>query len=162
MPELGYGFSGHMRTPMASLPPENSFSNLIPPETTDTMLTIIETIGYGGKKPEDFFKELEELNPDIVVDVRENPYKAYLGVYTLPHLEKRLGSMYTWIKELGNKTRLMPPTLVDEEVGLEKLRVLAMTYQRIVLLCAEKRESDCHRGYVKKRFTQRFPDLVGL
>ena len=126
------------------------------------MLTTIETIGYGGKKPEDFFKELETLKPDIVVDVRENPYSAYLAVYTHPQLKKRLGTRYTWVKELGNKTRMMPPTLVDEEAGLEKLRVLAMTHQRIVLLCAEKRESDCHRGYVKKRFTQRYPDLVGL
>ena len=126
------------------------------------MLTTIKTIGYGGKKPEDFFNELEELEPSIVIDVRENPYSAYLAVYTHSQLTKRLGSKYTWIKELGNKTRMMPPTLVDEEAGLEKLRVLAMTHQRIVLLCAEKRESDCHRGYVKKRFTQMFPDLVGL
>lgn len=126
------------------------------------MLTIIETIGYGGKKPEDFFTELESLTPDIVVDVRENPYSAYLSVYTLPYLEKRLGSKYTWIKELGNKTRKMPPTLVDEEAGMDKLRALAMTHERIVLLCAEKQVSDCHLGIVRKRFTQRFPDLVGL
>ena len=97
------------------------------------MLVIIETIGYGGKKPEDFFKELDDLTPDIVVDVRENPYSAYLSVYTYPQLKKRLGSKYTWIKELGNKTRMMPPTLVDEESGLDQLRVLAMTHQRIVL-----------------------------
>ena len=114
----------------------------------------IETIGYGGKKPTDFFKELEALNPDIVVDVRENPFRAYLGVYTLPHLEKKLGSKYVWIKELGNKTRLMPPTLVDEEVGLKRLQELAENHQRIVLLCAEKLEENCHRGYVKKRFLE--------
>ena len=48
----------------------------------------IETIGYGGKKPKDFFAELEALNPDIVVDVRENPHRAFLGVYTLPQLQK--------------------------------------------------------------------------
>ncbi|MCW4014117.1 MAG: DUF488 domain-containing protein [Candidatus Bathyarchaeota archaeon] len=125
-------------------------------------MTIIETIGYGGKKPDDFFNELESLNPDIVVDVRENPYSAYLGVYTHPQLKKRLGSRYTWIKELGNKTRKMPPTLVDEEAGLEKLKTLVEKHQRIVLLCAEKHESDCHRGYVKKQFTQMYPDLVGF
>lgn len=124
-------------------------------------MTIIETIGYGGKKPDNFFKELEALEPDIVVDVRENPYSAFLGVYTLPQLEKRLGSKYTWIKELGNHTRMMPPTLVDEKTGLEKLRKLAETHHRIVLLCAEKLESSCHRGYVKKLFIQRYPDLVG-
>ena len=114
----------------------------------------IDTIGYGGKKPKDFFAELETLNPDIVVDVREKPQRAFLGVYTLPQLQKRLGSKYVWIKELGNKTRQMPPTLVDEEAGLRKLQELAQQNERIVLLCAEKLEENCHRGYVKKRFLE--------
>ncbi len=120
----------------------------------------ILTIGYGGKHPDGFFKELDSLHPDIVVDVRENPHRAYLGVYTYPQLSKRLGIRYTWIKELGNKTRLMPPTLVDEETGMKKLKTLAETHHCIVLLCAEKKETDCHRGYVKKRFTETYPDLV--
>ncbi len=139
---------------MASLPPENSFSTLIEADEEAYSLTIIETIGYGGKKPDDFFRELDSLNPDIVVDVRENPFNAFLGVYTLPQLEKRLGSKYTWIKELGNKTREMPPTLVDEEIGLGRLKELAMKHERIVLLCAEKLEENCHRSYVKKRFQE--------
>ena len=120
-------------------------------------MTIIETIGYGGKKPDDFFKALDALKPDIVVDVRENPHRAFLGVYTMPQLQKRLGTKYTWIKELGNKTRTLPPTLVDEEAGLEKLRQLATQHNRIVLLCAEKLEEGCHRGYVKQRFLERYP-----
>ena len=114
----------------------------------------IETIGYGGKKPTDFFAELEALNPDIVVDVREKPQRAFLGVYTLPQLRKRLGPKYIWIKELGNKTREMPPTLVDEELGLKKLQELAQKHEHIVLLCAEKLEENCHRGYIKKRFLE--------
>ncbi len=117
-------------------------------------MATISTIGYGGKKPTDFFKELESMQPDIIVDVRENPYKAFLGVYTLPQLEKRFGSKYTWIKELGNRLRQMPPTLVDEEAGLEKLLALAEKHQHIVLLCAEKLEENCHRGYVKQRFIE--------
>ena len=34
---------------------------------------MIETIGYGGKRPDDFFKELDEMKSDVVVDVREIP-----------------------------------------------------------------------------------------
>ncbi|MFH1180041.1 MAG: DUF488 domain-containing protein [Candidatus Bathyarchaeota archaeon] len=117
-------------------------------------MIIIETIGYGGKKPDDFFRELASMNPGIVVDVRENPYSAFLGIYTLPQLKKRLGAQYTWIKELGNKTHELPPTLVDEEVGLGKLRELAMKHGLVVLLCAEKLEENCHRSYVKKRFQE--------
>jgi uncharacterized protein (DUF488 family) len=117
-------------------------------------VTVIETIGYGGKRPDDFFKELEEMKPDIVVDFRENPYSTFLGVYTLPQLEKRLGEKYTWTRDLGNRTRQIPPTLVDEEAGLRKLQALAARSERIVLLCAEKLEENCHRGYIKKRFLQ--------
>jgi len=117
----------------------------------------IETIGYGGKKPEEFYEELESMNPDIVVDVRENPFSSYLRVYTKQYLEKRLGLKYTWIKELGNKTREIPPKLVDEEAGLRKLNELSEKHNRIVLLCAEKRETNCHRGYIKRRFLDLYP-----
>jgi uncharacterized protein (DUF488 family) len=110
----------------------------------------IYTIGYGGKKPENFFHELEELDYDLVIDVRENPHRAFLGVYTYPQLAKRLGPKYIWIKELGNKTRQMPPTLVDEQAGMTKLKKLANNYDTIVLLCAEKNEKACHRSYIKK------------
>jgi hypothetical protein len=102
------------------------------------------------------------LKLNIVVDVRENIYRAFLGVYTLTKLEKRLGSKYMGIKELGNLTRMMPPTLVNEEAGLEKIAELALKQDRIVLLCVEKLESDYQRGYVKRWFTVAYPHLVGL
>lgn len=108
------------------------------------------TIGYGGKKPADFFKELDSLQPDCIVDVRENPTRAFLGCYTKAHFEKRLDH-YVWIKELGNKSRKLPPTLVNEEEGLAKLEELCEENERIVLLCAEKDEDRCHRKYVKER-----------
>lgn len=101
------------------------------------------TIGYGGKKPTDFFSELEALAPDFIVDVRENPRAR-------AHFEKRLDH-YIWIKELGNSSRTMPPKLVDEVEGLAKLEELCVGTNRIVLLCAEKDENRCHRSYVKER-----------
>jgi uncharacterized protein (DUF488 family) len=109
------------------------------------------TIGYGGKKPDNFFAEIEALNPGIVVDVREDPLHAFLGVYTKRGLEARLGSRYVWIRELGNSTRELPPILVDEEKGLRKLRALMEEHERVVLLCAEKDEARCHRGYIKAK-----------
>jgi uncharacterized protein (DUF488 family) len=117
-------------------------------------MAIIKTIGYGGKKPDDFFRELESLEPDLVVDVREDPYRAYLGVYTKPSLEKRLGDRYTWVRELGNRSRELPPILVDEEAGLRNLRRLAEENEVIVLLCAERDEDRCHRGYIKRRLLE--------
>ena len=110
----------------------------------------ILTIGYGGKKPKDFFDELEKLQPCHVVDVRRDPFHAFLGVYTKPYLEKRIPD-YIWIGELGNKVKRLPPEYVDEEVGFAKLRMLARNVKRIVLLCAEKDENRCHRKWIKER-----------
>jgi len=115
------------------------------------MVAELLTIGYGGKKPTEFFTELEALNPDMLVDVRENPFRAFLGVYTQKGLMNRLGDRYVWISELGNKTRELPPTLVDEEEGLIKLRALMEKHRRVVLLCAEKDETHCHRSYIKAK-----------
>lgn len=112
---------------------------------------MISTIGYGGKKPEEFFQELESLHPDLVIDVRENPDRAFLGTYTRSGLKKVLGERYLWIHELGNRSRSMPPTLVNEEEGLRKLTELLKKYSHVVLLCAEKDEERCHREYIKDK-----------
>lgn len=116
----------------------------------------ILTIGYGGKKPGDFFAELDALNPDVVVDVRENPFHAFLGVYTKKGLEARLGTRYIWIRELGNISRRLPPTLIDEAKGFEMLRTLMLRHKRVVLLCAEKDVERCHRGYIKAKLEQAY------
>jgi len=119
-------------------------------------LVKVSLLGYGGtKKPEDFFARVDQLNPDLVVDVRANPHRAYRGTYTKTHLEKTLKQKYLWIPELGNKTRdINNIQLVDEEKGLQKLFELAEKYEHIVLLCAEKKDEDCHRSYVRNRFLE--------
>ena len=107
--------------------------------------------------PDLFFEELESLKADVVVDVRENPFRAFLNAYTKRELDKRLGERYIWIRELGNKSRELPPTLVDEEEGLRKLRALMEKHRRIVLLYAEKDENRCHRGYIKDKMREGVP-----
>jgi uncharacterized protein (DUF488 family) len=111
----------------------------------------VVTIGYGGKKPDAFFAELDDLKPDMVVDVRQDPFHAFLGVYMKRGLELRLGERYIWIRELGNSTRELPPTLVDEKEGLRKLNAIMEGRHRIVLLSAEKDETHCHRNYIKAK-----------
>jgi uncharacterized protein (DUF488 family) len=117
------------------------------------MVAEVLTIGYGGKRPDAFFAELEAMKPDIIVDVRQDPFHAFLGVYTQRGLINRLGERYVWIRELGNTTRELPPTLVDEEEGLKKLKALIEKHKRIILLCAEKDETHCHRGYIKTKLS---------
>lgn len=110
----------------------------------------ILTIGYGGKRPKDFFAELEKLKADLVIDVRRDPHHAYLGVYTYKHLFTRIMG-YVWIRELGNKLKTLPPELIDEDVGLRRAVRVIGDYKRVVLLCAEKDENWCHRKYVKEK-----------
>jgi len=112
---------------------------------------MIQTIGYGNKKPTEFFAELEEMNPDLVIDVRDYPFKAWSGAYTKAGLEKRLGEKYLWLPVCGNVTRELPPTLRDEESCLKEIRKLMDVHGLIVLLCAEKDENRCHRSYIKKK-----------
>ncbi len=98
------------------------------------------------------------MSVDVIVDVRGDPTHAFLGVYTKRGLEARLGNRYVWIKELGNTTRGLPPTLVDEGEGLRRLRNLMEGRGRVVLLCAEKEEARCHRGYIKAMMLRKGAD----
>lgn len=113
-------------------------------------MTELLTIGYGGKKPTDFFNEIEQLKPCCVVDVRRDPFHAFLNVYTKPSLEKRIMN-YVWIPELGNKLKTLPPEYVNEKIGFAKLEELMRLFNRVVLLCAEKDEDRCHRKWIKEK-----------
>ena len=135
----------------------------------------IYTIGYGNSTPDAFFA----LLPDnaIIVDVRANPYSAWNSLFTYRHLSQRLAAFrdgtrrYVWIPELGNRSRRMPPTLVDEAKGLEHLKRLARdAHQKgraICLLCAEGNplEPDgvthrCHRAYIAQHLAEALGDAV--
>lgn len=123
----------------------------------------ISLLGYGGTRPRDFFAKIRQMDPDLIVDVREDPYHACLGVCTKSHLEKEYGKRYTWIPELGNRTRdINNIQLVDEEKGLEKLLELSKRHEHIVLLCAEKKDEECHRSYVRNRLLARIEMLQNL
>ena len=112
---------------------------------------MLKTVGYGNKKPTEFFAELEAMNPDLVVDVRDYPHRARLGCYAKTGLEKRLGGKYLWLPVCGNATRELPPTLRDEESCLKEIRKLMDVHGLIVLLCVEKDERRCHRSYIRKK-----------
>jgi len=112
----------------------------------------ILTIGYGGKKPTEFFAELDKLQPCLVVDVRRNPH-AFLSTYSREGLSARIPN-YEWIPELGNKLKTLPPEYVNKIIGFGTLRWLMKKYSRIVLLCAEKDENRCHRKWIKEKLQE--------
>ena len=91
----------------------------------------------------------------IVDEYRRVRVIIHLPIHVKTHLEKTLKEKYLWVPELGNKTRDIDNIqLVDEEKGLQKLLELAEKHEHIVLLCAEKKDEDCHRSYVLNRFLE--------
>ncbi len=117
---------------------------------------MIRTIGYGNKTPAVFFAELDAMEPDLVIDVRDSP-RGWTPSYSKAGLQKRLGERYMWLPVCGNATRELPPTLNDEAACLAEIRRLMDVHGTVILLCSEMDERRCHRSYIKKRLTERFP-----
>lgn len=119
------------------------------------------TIGYGGRKPEDFTKLLTDAGVKVLVDVRLRPDKASMGSYAkardsdkgIAGLLSTAGVSYVSLPELGNLfldyddwaaryerfVALAGPVLFDR---LERLD------GPVCLMCAEKRLCDCHRRHL--------------
>ena len=101
-------------------------------------MTTLYTIGYGGRRPQDFVTILTQANIGLVCDVRAEPRRAYRGTYTfnpekgsgpLPRLLAQAGIAYEWFPELGNPERQDPEIRAfqqlmahEEERRLQRLR----------------------------------------
>jgi uncharacterized protein (DUF488 family) len=125
------------------------------------------TVGYGGRKPEEFAQLLAEYGVRTVVDVRLRPDKATMGSFAkakaadkgIAALLGRFGIGYLSFPELGNvfleyddwperyqKFLLAAgPLLFDRLTGVPG---------PVCLMCAEKRVSECHRSHVAKYLEQ--------
>ena len=131
-------------------------------------MTAAFTIGYGGRKPEEFVKLLAGRGVRTVVDVRLRPDKASMGSYAkarepekgIAGLLGKAGIGYVSLPELGNpfleyddwQTRYAAylaaagPLLFD--------RLTADVPGPVCLLCAEKAVADCHRRHVAEYLTR--------
>lgn len=126
----------------------------------------ILTIGYGNWSPNRFFAKLDALKPDLIIDVRADPWHAWSGCYTADFLMKKFPN-YVSIPALGNLARTLPPQLINEEIGFRQLLMLLSPEWRVfgktirfplintvVLLCSELDENRCHRKYVKEKLVK--------
>lgn len=116
------------------------------------------TIGYGGRRPDEFVELLVEHGVRAVADVRIRPDRASMGAYARAKspdkgIEKWLGDRgieYHAILELGNLFRDLDDWQAAyraffERVGdllVGRLDALPLPF---CLLCAEKRAAECHR-----------------
>ena len=119
------------------------------------------TIGYGGRKPQDFTRILTDAGVRTLVDVRLRPDRASMGVYAkareadkgIAGLLGTAGVRYVSLPELGNLfldyddwperyprfLELAGPLLFDR---------LEVIEGPVCLMCAEKRLCDCHRRHL--------------
>lgn len=119
------------------------------------------TIGYGGRKPDDFAKLLVTSGVKTLIDVRLRPDRASMGSYAkakepdkgIAGLLARAGVGYVSLPELGNLfldyddwperyerfLALAAPVLFDRLEGVAG---------PVCLMCAEKRVCECHRRHI--------------
>ena len=121
----------------------------------------IFTIGYGGRKQEEFIDLLKMHNIIILVDVRLRPDRASLGIYAkskdpnkgIQGMLERAGIQYLSFVELGNvfvdQTDWVPAyqKLLDNagELLCQRLYQVDKTF---CLMCCEKDASNCHRRLI--------------
>ncbi len=119
----------------------------------------IYTFGYSDRKFTELFDLVATLNIPLVVDIRENPLSRWTP-WNRERLKKVFGKRYTWIRELGNRTREPNDILlVDEEAGLYLLERLLRRCGSVLLLCACKDAARCHRSYIAKTMKERVEGL---
>ncbi len=124
----------------------------------------IFTLGYGGRKRDDFINLLQEFNISTVVDTRINPFASALGMYKkakdplkgIYGLLANHGIIYISLTELGNpwykeleneRWRDKYEPYFDERKEIIT-PILFTLKQPICLLCFHKKYEECHREVI--------------
>jgi uncharacterized protein (DUF488 family) len=126
------------------------------------------TIGYGGRKPQEFLDLLQQHQIERIVDVRLRPDRSSMGAYAKARspdkgIERLLGERgiaYVSLTELGNVfmgcedwperyQRLMQQA---GDLLTERLLTLAAPF---CLMCAERQAAACHRQVLAAHLVQR-------
>ena len=119
------------------------------------------TIGYGGRRPDEFTALLVSHGVRAIADVRIRPESASIGAYVKARtadkgIQKLLGDRgiaYHSILELGNLFRDLDDwrpaySAFFERSGDLLIGRLEVLPEPFCLLCAEKRVVECHRQVI--------------
>jgi uncharacterized protein (DUF488 family) len=130
----------------------------------------ILTLGYEGRKIDQFLLILKGNNVRRLIDVRNNPFSMKPG-FSKNQLAKSLGTIgisYLHLPELGIESRRRRNLTKDglsslfqsyeQELDtkgkvLDRIKELAQK-EKVALMCFEVREIDCHRGIIAKRLRE--------
>ncbi len=140
-------------------------------------MTIIYTIGYGGRTPGEFIDLPTRHGVRTIVDVRIRPERASLGSYALAKfpekgiqgLLNRNGIVYASVIQLGNIFLNDVDWAAKYEELLHKAGDLLTQplfatdlSTPICLLCAEKDPAQCHRWLIGEHLQQRGHDIYHI
>lgn len=125
------------------------------------------TIGYGNRKPEEFFALIP--NGATIIDVRRSA-RGWSSEYSAKRMGERMGNLYLYWPALGNSFHGSHNQWIPEggwglaNDFLEALASLARTLEQqgqppIVLLCAESDPQRCHRRFVAEEVAKRVDGL---
>jgi uncharacterized protein (DUF488 family) len=124
------------------------------------------TIGYGGRKPDEFVGLLNSRGIRTVVDVRFRP-RGFRGYYTrsqdpnkgIGRLLAEGGVEYLWAQELGNPFMDQDGWAGEYQGHLDQLggrlaEILENVPAPFCLMCGEKLVEECHRKIIANRLVE--------
>ncbi|MGN0917318.1 MAG: DUF488 family protein [Candidatus Enterousia sp.] len=133
----------------------------------------IFTIGFSGKKPDDFMDILNATHISCVWDIRLWRTSRFVPFYSGMNLAIALGDRYEYHPEFAPSTEILTGykdgriTWPDYERMYRELletrhptvRLKLADLDRICLLCTEKSALQCHRRRAAEYIANQFPDI---
>ncbi len=136
------------------------------------------TIGYEGKKFEEYLNELIKNDIKVLVDVRKNAHSMKYGFSkkTLQNAVENLDMKYVHLPNLGieseNRQNLQTKydyqklfkkyeeALKYKKQDLQKLYEIFINNNRIAITCFEKDVEFCHRGVIARKLKNNYNIVV--
>ena len=106
---------------------------------------MLYTLGYSGWTPEAIQEEAQARNA-MVCDIRYSPRSRHSS-WTQGNLQRLLGTRYQHVQVLGNRNYKSggPVALADYDTGKQAIAEILTTGQSVILMCACKDLTTCHR-----------------
>lgn len=133
----------------------------------------IFTIGFSGKKPDDFMDILNATQISCVWDIRLWRTSRFVPFYSSTNLAAALGDRYKYYPEFAPSTEILAGykdgriTWPDYERLYRELLTArhpttgfaSVDLDRICLLCTENSALHCHRRLAAEYIAEQFPDI---
>ena len=121
---------------------------------------MLYTLGYSGWTPEAIQEAAQARNP-VVCDIRYAPRSRH-PYWTKGHLQRLLGTRYRHVQALGNRNYKSdgPVALTDYDAGKQAIAEILATGQAVILMCACKDLTTCHRRIAVERLAADLGEAV--